>query len=457
MSYFHDPDFQEKMLMFVCRDRNFLKRTSGLLSARDFVPRKGEGPRLYEWVADRAYKYWKDYREPIGGLLRTEMQDFVSKNKKLVGSKQKEQLFTLIERIRRADGLVAVEAVEKKILDYRKHKEKSRAVKEMITLQEKGELSDESFLKICRKALDLHDTAIKVVDYRDDLEKRLKRRHDNKNRKFPYLFIDPVDREVRTFPRGELGIGLAKYKTGKSTLAVHFDQAYALQKFRVLHFTLEDKVEMVEDRLDASFTGVPMKSLEQKERKVRRRLKRIFEEIRGRIRIVDGTDGGMTVERMEEIWENFRNQGFAADVVVIDYDEGIEPPEHHKGDAGERREMQDIYKALKQFAAQRDLWIWVMAQTKRGKSGKPKLMVTGDDAAIDISKIKRCAMCLGLGDGPDGMGDNARFLSIAVHRYDKMRIGWPIIGDYERSIFYDREETEKAIKKYRAKKEEASV
>ncbi len=453
MSYFHDAEFQEKLLMFVCRDRNFLKRTAELLSAKDFIPRKDEGLIEAQWIAEKAYQYWKDYHEPIGGLLRTEMMDFVSKNKKRVGHKQKDRLFSLVDKIKHANGLVAVEAVEKKVFEYKQRKAKSAAVKEMIELQEKGELTDNEFMKICRKAVNFHDRTLKVVDYEKDIDQRVKRRRKNKDRKFPYIFIDAFDKECRTFPRGELGIGLAKYKAGKSTFAVHLGQAYALQSYNVLHFTLEDNVEMVEDRYDASFTGVKIKSLDKRESRVVRRLKRKLEELKGRIKIVDGTDGGMTVERMEEVWENFRNQGFAADCIVIDYDEGVIPPEHHKGEGGERREMQDIYKALKSFAARRDIYMWVMAQTKRGKSGVRKMVVTGDDAAMDISKIKRCALCIGIGDGPSESSNDARYIFVAVHRYDKSRFGWPIVGDYARSIFYDRDETAKYALIYEANKD----
>jgi len=449
MSYFHDQEFQEKLLMFVCRDRNFLKRTADLLSEKDFKPRGKSSENIESfWIAEKAYKYWKDYHDPIGGLLRTEMQDFVSQHKKTIGPKQKDKLFSIVDKIKHANGLVAVEAIEKKVIEYRQRKAKQHAVREMIELQEKGELSDQEFLKICRRALNFHDKTLKIVDYEKDIEQRIKRREANKNRKFPYIFIDAFDKECRTFPRGELGIGLAKYKAGKSTFAVHLGQAYALQGYNVIHFTLEDNVEMVEDRYDASFTGVKIKSLDKHHSTVRKHLKRALEELKGKIRIVDGTDGGMTVERMEEIWENLRNQGFAADVVIVDYDEGVIPPEHHKGEGGERREMQDIYKSLKSFGSRRDIYMWVMAQTKRGKSGVTKQVVTGDDAAMDISKIKRCALCIGIGDGPDKSPEDARFMFVAVHRYDKARFGWPVIGDYARSIFYDRDATETYMTTY---------
>jgi hypothetical protein len=211
---------------------------------------------------------------------------------------------------------------------------------------------------------------------------------------------------------------------------------------------LEDELDLVEDRYDASFAGIKMKQLDDKSSKLRRRMKRELQKIRGKIKIVDGTGGGMTMQRMEEIWENYRNQGFDADVIVVDYDEGVTPPEHYKTESGERRQMVDIYHEFKLWMSRRDLYGWIMAQTQRGKTGVKKMIVTGDDSAMDISKIKRCALGIGVGDGEEKYGENARFIFIFVHRYDKGRFGFHIIGDYEKAIFYDAEKTKEIKDKH---------
>jgi len=450
-SYFRDSDFQEKMLMFICRDRTFLKKMSGLLTPEHFKPKRGEGMIEAYWIAQMAFQYWKDYREPIGGMLQTEVLDYIRKNKRKIGNKSRDKLLNLTQTIKKANGLVAVEAVEKKVAEYLQRQNKAHAIKELISLQERGELTDSKFQRICKNALQTFDNTLKVSDYTEEesIEKRIKRRERNRERKWPYLLIDPLDKQVRTFPRGEVGIILAKYKIGKSTMAVHIDQAYALQGYNVLHFTLEDIADMVEDRLDASFTGIKMKRLMDRSSRVKRRMRKKLMHIRGKIKVIDGTDGSMTVQRIEEIWENFRNQGFTADMVCIDYDEGITPSEHYKGDSGERKEASEIYKAVKLFAAKRDIWLWICAQTKRGKSGVRKMIVTGDDSATDISKMRRCAMAIGVGDGPEEWGDDGRYLNIAVHRYDRGGRGCPIMGDFERAIFYDREATENAVKNHR--------
>lgn len=449
-----DEDFQERLLQFACRDRNFLKRMSGILTVDDFKPRHGEGSSEAYIIAEKAFKFWNDYHEPIGGMLRHEMMDYISENKRKLGSKSREKILELVSSIRSANGLVAVEAIERKVIEYKQRQAMSHAIREMINLKEAGELDTRKFYKLCKEAVEEHEYNIRVSHYEKELEKRIKRRKRDKASRYPFLMIEQFDRMLRTFPRKNYGIILAKYKTGKSTAAVFLDQVYALQGFNVLHFTLEDPKEDVEDKLDASFTGIKLKMLAHKSRKLRRRLSRALQKLRARIKVVDGTEGGFTVNRIEEIWETFRNQGFAADMVLVDADESIEPLVRYKEQGGDTRQSKEIHIDFKKFVSRRDLFGWVMAQTQRGKKTKRQMIITGDDSATDISKFRRCALGIGIGDGPEEYGEDGRYAYIAAHRYDKMKVGFPFVGDFERGVFYNKERTARAEKRAAKRREE---
>src|SRR5208282_6003346 len=121
---------------------------------------------------------------------------------------------------------------------------------------------------------------------------------------------------------------------------------------------------------------------------------------------------------------------------------------------GDTRQSKDIHNDIKKFVSRRDLWGWVMAQTQRGKKTKRQMIITPDDSATDISKARRCALCIGVGDGPESYGEDGRYLYIGAHRYDKMKIGWGIVGDFERGIFYDRERTSRYEKRAEQEREE---
>lgn len=448
MSYWRSEDWLERVLIPVCRDRNFLKRMSGILSPEDFKPRKDEGLIEAYWIAQAAFEHWRSYRTPIGGMLQVEMLDYVRKHKRHIGKKNREKLFELVDKINHVEEIVAIEAIEKKVIEYKQRREKARAIKEMLDLQEKGELDDKAFDRICRRAVERKDQLISIVDYNkeEDIDRRIKRRQKSTEQDFPALFIKCIDSNIRSIPRGEYMVILAKYNVGKSTFAIHLAKAWSYQGFKVIIFTLEDPAEMVEDRLDSSLSNIPMKHLIRKSRKLRRRLKRALNKIRGDIRIVDGTGDGMSIQRMREVWQNFRNEGFTADLIIVDYDESVTPSEHYKGDSGERREMMEVHREFKQWMKKDQLWGCMLAQTVRGKSGQRKMIVTGDDAAIDISKMKRGALGIGLGDGPEEWDEDGRFIYIARHRYDRARKGWPIAGDFKRAVIYDEDKTDELLR-----------
>lgn len=438
--YFKDPDFQQKLVMFLCKDRNFLKNTAPLLKAEDFKPTKGGTPELH-MIAELALNFWNEFSEPIGGMLRTEVIDLARKKK--LSSKSRERILDLVDGIRKADGLVAVEALERKVVEYKSRRARQAAVQQIIKLEEEGELSNERLVKICSSVLKNFSSPFTVTDYFETMPQRLSRRRLDKLRKWPYIFIDPIDERIRVLSRGNIGLALAQYKVGKSVFLIWLAYAYALQGYKVLYYTLEDPKEEVEDRLDSLFSRVAIKNLTEKPVRVKKQFKKAKSIIKAKIKIVDGTEGGMSVAMIESIWDQERNKGYAADLVIIDYDDEIEPPKHYGSDKGARRfEFADIYRELRRFASRRKIYLWTAAQAKRGK--EDQRIISGKDTAEDISKIRKVAFCLGIGRNPE-FGANGRYIYVAAHKYDQSRIGFDTVGYFEKGIFYDRESTVKMM------------
>ena len=169
--------------------------------------------------------------------------------------------------------------------------------------------------------------------------------------------------------------------------------------------------------------------------------------MRSRLKIIDGTEGGISVLRIEEIWERERNRGFTADVVVIDYDDEIKPPRKQE----ERRfEFADIYRSLRTFAAQKQVIVWTAAQT--GRKTENMKVITAAATAEDISKIRKATLAIGIGKGD--WGENSRYLYVAAHKFDKMHVGCNIMGDFGSGIFYDREATMRELDSEAAARQE---
>ena len=443
MGVMQDSAFQERILALAIKDRKFLQRTTGVLSRDDFKPEDSAEPdALARFRAAKVIlRFYKLYRQPIGGMLRAEVLEYIRINKKQIGERGRQLLLDLTERLNNPDLVVAPEAVESKILDFKRRQRFKQTIEELIDLQTKGELTSDSFSKITRGALQGLDGITEITDYGATIDARIQRRLNEKVIKLPYLQIECFDKVCKVAPRGTIAVALAKYGVGKSNFMVHVARAYAMQGLNVLFFTLEDPTQIVENRLDAAIADLELDKLRDLPKKTKRLFLEEWAKYKANIQIVNATGGGWTVERMTEYWEVLRNRGFIADLVIIDYDKKIEPPRHYQSGNAFTLQSTDVYLELSNWAARDQLYMWIAAQARRPPLNdrtkeKEKMIVAGDDAADDINKLREAALCIGIGVVPT-LGANARFLYVAKNRFGVQFVGWPIKGNLANGQFYD--------------------
>jgi replicative DNA helicase len=450
VSFFRDPDFQEKLVAFICRDRNFLHDCAHLLEPDDFKPRKPGDPMEIWVIASKGLEFYRKYREPIAGMLRTEILDHCRKTN--AGEKQKARMLELADRIKTGHKLVAVEALAEKVIEYKKERLKKKSIQELVDLQEQGKLTDDRWMEKCYEAIKTFGKLnYEVSDYFEGLEERIARRENKtSSHKYPYFLIDPLDELIKGPGRGHVALFLAYLGMGKSVALNWMATSYVLQGLNVLYFTLEDPLEEVENRFDAMISMIATSELIERAPRLRIRFARFLKMLRTRIRIIDGTDGGYSVARMEEIWDRERNRGFTADAIIIDYDDEIKPPRKQE----ERRfEFADIYRELRQLAARRQVILWTAAQS--GRKASTKKIITTDSTAEDISKARKARLVIGIGKGD--WGDDSRYLYVAKNNFGRQFVGRNVMGDFDATVFYDREATMKAIDKVKEEKDKEKV
>lgn len=435
-SYLNDAHFQDELIRFLIYDRNFLKEASHLLKAEDFKKLHQHGGNERKAIAEMTLDFWRKYREPVGKLFKVELQEYAQKTG--WRDENRERLFEYGEALTNGHKRVAPDAALDKIRQYRLDLELAHAMGEMNDAMDKGILTADEFMAIARKAVEAvgKEPGRPTSIFSDrELEQRIIRRAlQQRVQRFPVLLIDPIDRMVRVIARKHLGLVLAPYGRGKTLFFVWLALAYTLQGYNVLHFTLEDPREDVEDRFDAAITSLPIGRLADLPNRVREKFQRYKRMLRTRLKIVDGTDGGITIGAIENIWEQERNRGFAADVVIVDYDDEIRPERKQE----ERRmEFADIYRDFRSVIARHELIGWTASQTSR-KSEDLKI-IGGKYIAEDISKIRKASFAMSLGQGD--WGEESIFLWIAKHRYDMQHVGANICTDKARALFYDRDAT----------------
>lgn len=437
-SYFDDEDFQDCLTALLCRDSRVLQSCAVLLHPDDFKPLRGHKHGYARWmVVEHALSHFQRYHEPIGRLLRASILDY-AKGASL-SPRQQTQLQEYLQFLKTLKP--AGEAVSEKVVRYKRERMKAAAVQEMAEALAANKLTDERWREISQKVLFPSDTDFAVSDYFGTTQERIVRRlgaqHANR---YPYFLIEPLDAITRNIGPGHLGVVVAPPKRGKSLFLLWLAMAYLIQRLGVLFVTLEDPKEDVEDRLDAMVSQICFHNLAEKPKLFEKRFNRFRRLIKSHLHIIDGTQGGMTVPKIEQILMREQDQGFYADAVIIDYDDEITPT---KKQTERRMEFADIYRDLRQLSARNNKKIvWTAAQTQR-KTESLKI-IGGDVLAEDYSKIRKATLAVGMGQGD--WGKESIYLWIMASKIDHMHRGCHIMADKDRMLIYDPERTRRAAR-----------
>jgi len=447
VSYFEDPSFLDLVLGLMCKDVQFLRDTGSLLSPKDFKPQGKStisSKEAARWmIAQVALEHWEQYRTPVKELLTAELLQKCKKQR--IAADKQAVILEYCKKIKRKK-ITSVDSITDKVVEFKKEVSKAQAVSQLIDLQSRGELTDEKWSEICQTAIDTaKKETLYSTDYFKDYKKRVQRRKMKSASRFPMLMIEPLDMLVKAIGRGHFGIVIAPYKRGKSLMLIHIAAAYVLQRLNVLYITLEDPVEDVEDRFDANISQLPIGKLANMPKTFKNRFERFTRLIRTRLQIVDCTESRVSVADIDAIYEDYRNKGFIADAVIVDYDDEVKAK---KANQDRRHELAEIYRDFRHFAAKKKCILWSAAQTKRGTQGLK--ILGGDHLADDISKVRKVMVAIGLGQGE--WGEDSIYLHIAAHKFDRQFVGCNIMTDKERMTLYSREKTAKAAKEYANKK-----
>lgn len=441
--YWDDEGFQDALVQLLCRDAKSLQDCGALLSADDFKPLRGMRRGRQRWVVAKvALDHWRRHHEPLGRLLTAGVLEHAAKLG-FLGGERVEELKEYCAWVQEAP-VSAPDGVVEKAVRFKHQVAMAAAVQELTTLQASGQLDDAKWQEVTRRAMASSNGSTDTVDYTATLSDRLERRRTERMRqKHPWTYIDPLDSIIQPIGFGEFGMAIAPPKGGKTMLLHWLSVAYVLQRLNSLIITLETPKTVVEDRLDSIATSIPVKLLHDHPGETARRFERFRAMIKRQLHIFDGTQGGVTVQRIEQIINAERNRGFLVDALIIDYDDEITPVVKHK----ERRyEFADIYRDLRQLTARYKTITWTAARSKRDTENLK--IISGSHISEDISKVSKVnlAISIGKGDWEDG---KSIYLYVANANNDEQHMGCHIIPDRKRCLIFDREATQRAARRYK--------
>lgn len=132
--------------------------------------------------------------------------------------------------------------------------------------------------------------------------------------------IPAVDRHLHRggFLETQLALIEGKPNAGKSMLMTFFAKNFIIQKYNVLHVTLEMAADEIAERYDTMFSGIPTEDLFDKPKLTMRKLLKAYRSFGNHLCIAELPPYMSNINNIRSIIEVQRIHGFKPDVIVVD-------------------------------------------------------------------------------------------------------------------------------------------
>jgi replicative DNA helicase len=185
--------------------------------------------------------------------------------------------------------------------------------------------------------------------------------------------------------RKELSILMGPPKSGKTAGLVTFAKAAAGAGKNVFYASCEVSKEIIEDRLDANISRVPVKELRKRAVEVEA-AGDAWAQHAGVLEIQDFPTGTLKVSELRRLLKRYESDGIIFDMIVVDYID-IMAPERRESD--KRHELSQITRDLRALAKDMNAAVLTATQTNREGTRKAAKNVTdGTDVAEDYDKVR---------------------------------------------------------------------
>lgn len=441
-----DGEFLDALLGYVTHDPAFCRSYGHLFDLEDFTTRAAADHTEREIVAGLILDNWRRFKEPIGEQLKTAVQAAAKKNR--LPDSRRAKLFNYARRVF-SGARTAPDSIADRYLAFKREAVLGRILDDTLEKNAAGELTVAGFGAQVEKLLNLEARLAPpaaVFNDAEAMEQRLRNRENFRHEAGYWTLIDGLDDLLETPPRkGYFCLALALAKFGKSTWLSHIGIAGVMQGAKVMYITLEDSADIVEARHDAIISGVKLKELHANTDKVRKANKRFWANVRGRLKIIDGTGSNWKVADVEALYLRERDMGFDADIVIVDYYLELDSVQQHREF---RWKSDEISRDLRRFAAKRNVLMWTAHQSAINADTMGAKEMGMDKSAEDRGLARKVHLMIGMGQGnldmtgAPGYQKNV-YLHIAASKFTQSNVGCNVITDYSRALFYDAEETQR--------------
>lgn len=415
-----DAEFQTRVVYLAATDAGFMRKVAHLLKPEYFT---NADEAAFMAVVQR---HWQQYETtmnevPIMILAIQDAQKAKTIRKEHVDGIKVvvKNIFTTAQAIKAGEfyGLNA-DFVADHVADWCREQAVISAVYRAADLIER----QDQYAKIEKLISD----AIKVGidqeenggDYFERLAKRTAQRADDSVGKRPPRGITTGHSKLdnllyhKGWGRRELNVLMGGAKAGKTTALIEFGAGACLAGYNVLYVTLEVSNTIVEERIDARFSEVPMSDLVGKFSEVNERVEELAAAKKtGRFYIAEFPSGSMSPSMLKSLLERHKAKGLTYDMVIVDYAD-IMAPDYRTNDPIENTKQ--VYIGLRAIAQE---WnVAMLTATQSNREGYKSVTAKAEHVSDDFNKVRTADLFISINSTEEERRDGKARLYFAASR-----------------------------------------
>jgi RecA/RadA recombinase len=165
--------------------------------------------------------------------------------------------------------------------------------------------------------------------------------------------------------KGELGVILAAFGVGKTTLITRMANTAYLEGKNVVQIFFEDNVKVIQRKHLTCFTGIELSELGDRKEEVKEAIPR-FQNLEGNLILKKMSSDGTTIPHIKQYLRKLISSGIKPDIVFVDYIDCIQPTKQFKDEySGEGNVMRQFETMLSEL----DVAGWTAVQGNRSAIG----------------------------------------------------------------------------------------
>lgn len=289
----------------------------------------------------------------------------------------------VFEMLKEINNLVVEdwEFVQSKALNFCRQQELKKANEKINKIVDNGEFDNyETCAEILREALSVGAEKDDGTSIKENIESVLE-----KNFRHPIpTGINGVDQLTDGgLSRGELGVVLAPYGVGKTTILTKIANSAYNEGYNVLQIVFEDMPDVIKRKHLACWSGIDLNDLAERKEEVLAKHKEVTSTKTNDLKIRKFSSEGVTMQTIKSFVRHEISTGFKPDMIVLDYIDCVESTKQYNDEwSGEGNVMRGFESMLSEFG----LVGWTAVQGNRSSISAD--VVTGDQMGGSIKKAQ---------------------------------------------------------------------